>query len=60
MLTDPALWGSGRREQDQDASDTNTVGAASDLAGPIKDLGIIIISSSNNNNINCLKIDNWV
>lgn len=58
MLTDPALWGSGRGEQDQDATDTTTVGAVSDLAGPIKDLRIINISS--NNNINCLKVDNGV
>lgn len=58
MLTDPALWGSGRGEQDQDATDTTTVGAASNLAGPIKDLGIII--STSNNNINCLKVDNGV
>ena len=58
MLTDPVVWGSGRGEQDQTATDKTTVVAASYLAGPIKDLGIIIIS--NNNNINCLKIDNWV
>lgn len=32
--------GQGRGEQDQDATDTTKLGAASNLAGPIKDLGI--------------------